>query len=551
MQTYMPTKRMKKIIVIIAFVVIGIFPGDSSAAVITTPCPDDEGGGKYNHCTPEFRGCDDFEFNRDGDGNTNQDCTERIFPSGTKKAICCQLKPMATYPPGDIVDPYCPTIRSDGRMNYCVPGNSCGSYTPVTAPGADDACKVYYYEGIAPAKCCTAPFTIPVGAASGSTKITGKFYLDANNDEAFNTGDTALDGQLVSVGTGQTDTTDASGDYELSDVPVGGNTITFKFDKNTNVAELRSSISVVGSSMVYDFPLSLDKVGGSGGGSTPTTPSSGTDIKAIIDSVSESKIREYMTKLVDDDSTPTEDQTQTRRTGTTGNSTEAAYIKSHFESLGFATSYQPFTVGGVTTNNVIATLPGTSPEVYFITSHMDTMPSSGPAPGADDNGSGTVLVMEAARVLKESGFTPKKTIKFITFSGEEQGLYGSDYYATSTSETILGVANVDMIGTPSSSSECIVAKYGEGGLGSEVASKIVDVNNTYSIGLSVTSKFEVDIRSDHWSFQRKGKQATFIHECTFSSAYHTANDTMDLVSFSQLTKVTKAVTGAIATLANE
>lgn len=543
----MSSKIMKKGLVMSLFIFLGFTSSDSYAAVITTPCPDDEGGGKYNHCRPETRGCESaFEINRDGDGNTNQDCTDRFYPSGAQKAICCQIKPLASYPPAVGT---CPTIRTDGHLNYCIPGGACGAYTP-TSSADNDACSVYLYNSASPASCCKSSFTVPVGTASGSATITGKFYLDANNDKAFNSGDSVLENQLVSVGTGQSDTTDASGDFEISGVPTGGNTIIFKFDQQGNIAELKSSISVTGGAMVFDFPLSLDKVGGSGGG-TPATPSSSIDVKGIMDDVSESKIREYMAKLVDDDLTPAEDQTQTRRTGTTGNSTEASYIKSHFESLGLATTLQSFSVGGSTTNNVIATLPGVSSDVYFIISHMDSISSSGPAPGADDNGSGTVLVMEAARVLKESGITPKKTIKFITFSGEEQGLHGSNYYATNSTETILGVANVDMIGTPSSSSECIVAKYGEGGLGSAVASKIVDINNTHSIGLSVTSRFEVDQRSDHWSFQRKGKEATFIHECTFSPVYHSAEDKMEHVSMSQITKVTKVVVGAIATLANE
>lgn len=541
---------MKRIIIIFTFILFGIPVKNSYAAIITTPCPDDEGGGKYNHCRPESRGCEAaFEINRDGAGNTNQECTDKLYPSGAQKAICCQIKPLASYTSSVGT---CPTIRSDGNLNYCIPGGSCGSYSS-TSTADNAACSDYLYSGGSPASCCKSPFTVPVGSASGSSKITGKFYLDANGDDAFNTGDSLLDNQLVSLATGQSDTTDASGEYELNDVPLGGNTITFKFDKDGNIAELKSSISVIGGSMVYDFPLTLDKVGGGsgGGGGTPSTPSAGVDVKSIIDKVSESKIREYMTKLVDDDSTATVDQTQTRLTGTTGNATEANYIKSHFESLGLTTTLQPFSAGGVITNNVVATLPGTSSEVYFITSHMDSISPGGSAPGADDNGSGTVLVMEAARVLKESGITPKKTIKFVTFSGEEQNLLGSKYYIANTTETILGVANVDMIGTPSSSSECIVAKYGEGGLGSAIASKIVDINNTYSIGLSVTSKFEVDNRSDHWPFQARGKQAAFMHECTFSSVYHSVNDKMEYISFSQVTKVTKAVTGAIATLANE
>ena len=69
------------------------------------------------------------------------------------------------------------------------------------------------------------------------------------------------------------------------------------------------------------------------------------------------------------------------------------------------------------------------------------------APGADDNASGTAAVMEMARVL--AGYQFDYTIKFIAFSAEEWGLYGSRHYAQAAKqrgEQIVGVVNLDMIG---------------------------------------------------------------------------------------------------------
>jgi hypothetical protein len=124
-----------------------------------------------------------------------------------------------------------------------------------------------------------------------------------------------------------------------------------------------------------------------------------------------------------------------------------------FQQYGLQVDYFsfPFDDPGAGGFNVVATLPGVDlPDlVYIICGHYDSI-SNDPrvsAPGADDNASGTAAVIEAARVLKD--LSPRATIKFICWSGEEQGLYGSWYYAgyaDSIGMNIGGVLNFDMIG---------------------------------------------------------------------------------------------------------
>ena len=79
--------------------------------------------------------------------------------------------------------------------------------------------------------------------------------------------------------------------------------------------------------------------------------------------------------------------------------------------------------------NVIADLPGTDPalkdEIVLVGGHLDSWHS---APGATDNADGAAVVMEAARILKAIGATPKRTIRFALWSGEEEGLLGSKAY---------------------------------------------------------------------------------------------------------------------------
>jgi hypothetical protein len=80
-----------------------------------------------------------------------------------------------------------------------------------------------------------------------------------------------------------------------------------------------------------------------------------------------------------------------------------------------------------TERNVIADIPGSSPNaVVLLGAHFD---SWDPAQGADDNGSGVAMVLEAARILKSLNVKPKATIRFAFFSGEEQACLGSRAYA--------------------------------------------------------------------------------------------------------------------------
>jgi Peptidase family M28 len=108
----------------------------------------------------------------------------------------------------------------------------------------------------------------------------------------------------------------------------------------------------------------------------------------------------------------------------------------------------------VTISSVIAVLKGDDPDArtYVMSSHYDSRNSDGvdatrDAPGADDNGSGTSAVIEAAKVMATTPF--HGTIVFACFDGEEQGLFGSAHYAQTAKtagENIVGDLNNDIIG---------------------------------------------------------------------------------------------------------
>lgn len=285
------------------------------------------------------------------------------------------------------------------------------------------------------------------------------------------------------------------------------------------------------------------------------TPIPGSNnIECLVNQVSEQKIKEYLENLVDNDEIPGKDEQQTRRTATNGNTTEANYIKKHFQDLGLESEFQPFTVSGQNTNNIIGRLNGENTnEYYLVVAHMDSTSEQAAtlAPGADDNGTGTVLVMEAARVFKACNFQPKRSIEFIGFSAEEQGLLGSKYYVNNlpSGKTILGVINVDMIGT-GRSSDCVDFGYKSYSGGNLISDMIVSMNTRYNIGLSTRSYTSSQTGSDHYNFWNANIPAVYGAECQFSSVYHRTTDTTQYINYSQLTKTTKAVVAALGEFTN-
>jgi hypothetical protein len=82
--------------------------------------------------------------------------------------------------------------------------------------------------------------------------------------------------------------------------------------------------------------------------------------------------------------------------------------------------------------NVLALIPGTGPEAIIIGAHRDHFgrPAGLFFPGADDNASGTAVMLEVARAIAKSGVRPQRTILFASFSGEENGLLGSRLYVS-------------------------------------------------------------------------------------------------------------------------
>src|ERR1700750_433200 len=110
-----------------------------------------------------------------------------------------------------------------------------------------------------------------------------------------------------------------------------------------------------------------------------------------------------------------------KTTGSVNNANTLTWIKNKYTSFGYSASQiveNPFTFGSTSSKNLVITKTGTLyPDKYvIICGHYDTITG----PGTSDNGSGTSVILEVARILKD--VPTEYSIKFIHFSGEEQGL---------------------------------------------------------------------------------------------------------------------------------
>ncbi len=196
-----------------------------------------------------------------------------------------------------------------------------------------------------------------------------------------------------------------------------------------------------------------------------------------------------------------------------------------------------FTEGPFGVFNTIAEIRGTEfpDEVVIISAHLDSWNGPG-SQGTQDNGTGSSVTLETARILMAAGVQPRRTIRFCLWSGEEQGLLGSRGYVESlTDEELEGISAcfVDDGGT-----------YYQGGLfciesmEPMLSAAIAPVNAAFPelpIDIEVRDKMPRGGSSDHASFNRKGVPGFFWTEKNrpglegmgYRFSWHTQRDTLE------------------------
>ena len=208
-------------------------------------------------------------------------------------------------------------------------------------------------------------------------------------------------------------------------------------------------------------------------------------------------------------------------------------------------------------SNVIGVLEGSDlkDEYVFITAHYDHLGKRDTVIfyGADDDGSGTVGVLEIAEAFvkaKQAGKGPRRSMVFMTVSGEEKGLWGSAYYTNHPvfplEKTTVDL-NIDMIGRSDSSrhkgdSANYVYVVGDDKISSDLK-VISEATNKKYLKMELDYKFNdpndrqrIYFRSDHYNFAQKGVPIIFYYDGMLGADYHRPTDTPDKINYNLLAK---------------
>jgi len=264
------------------------------------------------------------------------------------------------------------------------------------------------------------------------------------------------------------------------------------------------------------------------------------DLTSLIIQITESTVTNYIQTLTG---------FGPRRTGTSACDDAGNYIASVLNGMGLDVRIQQWSSGSYEGNNIEATLEGvneTSNEVYLVVAHYDTVSSS---PGADDNAAGTAAVLASAKVMSNYMFS--HTVRFVAFSGEEQGLLGSSIYAAEAASqgiNIIEVLDADMIGYAETEEDRhTIGIYGS----STIATNSQEISDTYPglIDLSVIP-YGASGNSDHWPFIEEGYDAAMYSEYHFNPYYHSSQDTMDKMDLEYDMRVTRMIMTVLADYSN-
>lgn len=199
------------------------------------------------------------------------------------------------------------------------------------------------------------------------------------------------------------------------------------------------------------------------------------------------------------------------------------------------------TAGPFPVYNTIAEIPGSTrpEEVVIISAHLDSWDGPG-SQGTVDNGTGSAVTIEAARILTAVGAKPKRTIRFILWSGEEQGLLGSKAYVQQLSDeekSRISAVFVDDSGTNQQASLTCVEP-----MASMLREAILPMNYAFPhapIKLNVAPRMPRGGASDHSPFNAVGVPGFFWGKsgtAVYRYAWHTQNDRMDQAVPEYLTK---------------
>lgn len=276
------------------------------------------------------------------------------------------------------------------------------------------------------------------------------------------------------------------------------------------------------------------------------------------------------------------DEMEGRDTGSPGQKKAGEYMVNYYKSLGISypkglgSYYQKVPAafmkqrGGGNlpdSENILAFIEGSEKpeEIVVISGHYDHVGTRNGVVynGADDDGSGTVAVMEIAKAFqaaKKAGNGPKRSILFLHVTGEEHGLFGSEYYTDNPvfplANTVVDL-NIDMIGRddPENRGKQYVYVIGSEMLSSQL--KVInEAANKMTNNLELNYKYDdpndterLYYRSDHYNFAKNNVPVAFFFDGIHED-YHKPTDDVEKIDYILLAKRTQLVFATAWQLAN-
>ncbi|OCA72290.1 leucyl aminopeptidase [Chryseobacterium artocarpi] len=246
-----------------------------------------------------------------------------------------------------------------------------------------------------------------------------------------------------------------------------------------------------------------------------------------------------------------------KTTGSQENANALNWLKEKYLSYGYTADQiveDPFSFSVTNSKNLVITKQGTLyPNKYvIICGHFDSLNG----PGVNDNGSGTSIMLEAARILRT--VSTEYSIKFIHFSGEEQGLKGSYHYANNVayqgSNRVLDIKlvfNLDQVGGKminSASNNVVYCDEDQGGLSSNNAASTAvtqQLRNCTALYSPLQTEVDPAENTDYIPFEQKGEVITGFFERIRSNYPHSSNDTFANTDPVYIYKIGKASVGAL------
>jgi hypothetical protein len=225
------------------------------------------------------------------------------------------------------------------------------------------------------------------------------------------------------------------------------------------------------------------------------------------------------------------------------------YAYERLAATGLPVGYDTYHISGVEKRNVVAEQAGlTDPgRIILLVAHLDSI-SPNPyvtAPGADDNASGSSALLHIAEILSQYDFGC--TLRYVLFTGEEQGYLGSRDYAAdvrAAGENIEAVLNLDMLGynTPGSAPTIELHTRPENAADLEIATLFAESISVYGIDLTPLILRDGKSFSDHSSFWEQGYPAIMAIEdwSDHTPQYHKTTDTLGTLEMDYYHEFSKA-----------